>query len=167
MIIGKYLLQCSVVGYEKYFSNVIDLTQGFSGDKFQIQLQELTKGIKEIKVLSKKPMIEVKADKTVFNVEQSINAAGTNALDLLRKSPGVRVDKDENIELQGSDWDLNFREQSGPDGDSVTTVSISIYNESLDRLEKMIEMGFKEGFTMTLNYLEELLTKLSGAKESK
>ena len=101
VMIGKYLLQCSVVGYEKYFSNVIDQSQGFSGDKFQIQLQELTKGIKEIKVLSKKPMIEVKADKTVFNVEQSINAAGTNALDLLRKSPGVRVDKDENIEMRG------------------------------------------------------------------
>ena len=55
------------------------------------------------------------------------------------------ADKDENLELPGSDWDLNFSEQDGK-----TTVSISIYNESLERLEKMIEMGFKEGFTMTL-----------------
>jgi hypothetical protein len=43
----------------------------------------------------------------------------------------------------------------------VTTVSISIYNESLARLEKMIEMGFKEGFTMTLNHLEDLLASRS------
>ena len=74
------------------------------------------------------------------------------------------ADKDENPELPGSDWDLNFSEQSGPDGDPVTKVSISIYNESLERLEKMIAMGFKEGFTMTLNYLEEMLTKLSQQK---
>ena len=66
------------------------------------------------------------------------------------------ADKDENPELPGSDWDLNFSEQKG-----TTKVSISIYNESLTRLEKMVEMGFKEGFTMTLNYLEELLATLS------
>ncbi len=77
------------------------------------------------------------------------------------------ADEDENPELPGSDWDLNFSEQSGPDGDPVTKVSVSIYNESLERLEKMIEMGFKEGFTATLNSLEELLATLSRQKESK
>jgi uncharacterized protein YndB with AHSA1/START domain len=66
------------------------------------------------------------------------------------------ADKDENPELPGSEWDLNFSEQNGR-----TKVSISIYNESLERLEKMIEMGFKEGFTMTLNSLEALLENLS------
>jgi hypothetical protein len=40
-------------------------------------------------------------------------------------------------------------------------VSVTIYNESLARMEKMIEMGFKEGFTMMLTSLEELLAKLS------
>ena len=71
------------------------------------------------------------------------------------------ADKDENPELPGSDWDLNFSEQDG-----TTKVSISIYNESLERLETMIEMGFQAGFTMTLNYLEELLTMLSRARET-
>jgi uncharacterized protein YndB with AHSA1/START domain len=66
------------------------------------------------------------------------------------------ADKDENPELPGSDWDLNFSEQNG-----TTKVSISIFNESLERLEKMIEMGFKEGFTMTMKNLEDLLTTLS------
>lgn len=64
------------------------------------------------------------------------------------------ADKDENPELPGSDWDLNFSEQDG-----TTTVSISIYNESLERLERMIEMGFKEGVTAQLQNLEELLAK--------
>ena len=66
------------------------------------------------------------------------------------------ADKDENIELPGSDWDYTFIEQNGK-----TIVNITIYNESLTRMEKMIEMGFKEGFTMTMKNLEELLATLS------
>lgn len=66
------------------------------------------------------------------------------------------ADKDENRELPGSDWDYKFSEQNG-----ITKVSIAIYNESLERLEKMIEMGFKEGFTATLANLENLLVTLS------
>ena len=66
------------------------------------------------------------------------------------------ADAAENPELPGSEWDLSFSEQNG-----TTKVSITIYNESLARLEKMIEMGFKEGFTMTMKNLEELLATLS------
>ena len=75
------------------------------------------------------------------------------------------ADKDENLELPGSEWDFNFSEQNArpdePVGRGKTKVSITIYNESLARLEKMIEMGFKEGFTMTLNNLEKLLATIS------
>lgn len=67
----------------------------------------------------------------------------------------VFADADETPHLPGSNWDLNFTEQNG-----ITKVSITIYNESLERLERMIEMGFKEGFTMTLNELSELLITL-------
>jgi len=66
------------------------------------------------------------------------------------------ADKDENPDLPGSDWDLNFSEENG-----TTKVSIIIKNESLARMEQMIEMGFQGGFTMTLNYLEDLLATLS------
>src|SRR6187455_1215263 len=66
------------------------------------------------------------------------------------------ADKDENPELPGSDWDYTFSEQDGK-----TIVNITIYNESLARLERMIEMGFKEGFKMSMTNLENLLTTLS------
>ncbi|MBO0935616.1 SRPBCC domain-containing protein [Fibrella sp. HMF5335] len=66
------------------------------------------------------------------------------------------ADKDENPELPGSEWDLNFSQQNG-----TTKVDITIYNESLARLEKMLEMGFKEGSTMTMKNLEELLAILA------
>lgn len=66
------------------------------------------------------------------------------------------ADKDENPQLPGSDWDYHFSEQNG-----ITTVRIAIYNESLARMEKMIEMGFAEGFTMSVENLEALLATLS------
>ena len=61
-------------------------------------------------------------------------------------------DKDENLQLPGSDWNLDFSEQDG-----TTTVNISIYNESLERMEKMVDMGFKEGFTMALENLDQYI----------
>jgi uncharacterized protein YndB with AHSA1/START domain len=66
------------------------------------------------------------------------------------------ADKDGNPELPGSEWDYTFSEQEGK-----TKVNITIYNESLARMEKMIEMGFTEGFKMSMNNLEKLLATLS------
>lgn len=71
------------------------------------------------------------------------------------------ADENENPELPGSEWDLNFSEAGPSTSLRRTKVSVSIYNESLERMEKMIEMGFKEGFTMTMNTLESLLATLS------
>src|SRR4249919_548614 len=66
------------------------------------------------------------------------------------------ADKDENPELPGSDWDYSFSEQN-----EKTRVTITIYNESLARMEKMIEMGFTEGFKASMVNLENLLATLS------
>lgn len=65
------------------------------------------------------------------------------------------ADADENPNLPGSDWDYSFGEENGK-----TKVSIVIYNDSLERMEKMIEMGFKEGFTAILDELNHLLPSL-------
>lgn len=65
------------------------------------------------------------------------------------------ADKDGNPAPIGSDWDYTFSEKEG-----ITTVHITIYNESLERLEKMIELGFKEGYTVSINQLDELLSTL-------
>lgn len=65
------------------------------------------------------------------------------------------ADKDENLDLPGSDWDHTFTEENGK-----TKVNITIYNESLERMEKMIEMGFTEGFKASMSNLENLLETL-------
>jgi uncharacterized protein YndB with AHSA1/START domain len=67
----------------------------------------------------------------------------------------VFADKDENPEPHGSEWDYNFSEHNG-----ITKVSISIYNESFERMEMLLE-GFKLGFTATLNNLENWLAARS------
>ncbi|MCB9321362.1 MAG: SRPBCC domain-containing protein [Lewinellaceae bacterium] len=64
------------------------------------------------------------------------------------------ADKDENPAPTGSEWDYTFSETDG-----ITTVQITIYNESLERLEKMIEMGFAEGYKASIGNLENLLAQ--------
>lgn len=66
------------------------------------------------------------------------------------------ADENENPQLPGSNWEYQFSEADGK-----TKVCITIYNESLERLERMIEMGFKEGFTMSIINLEALLKSMS------
>jgi uncharacterized protein YndB with AHSA1/START domain len=65
------------------------------------------------------------------------------------------ADKDENPELPGSEWDHTFSEENG-----TTKVSITIYNESYERLERILE-GFTQGMKMSLSNLENLLSTLS------
>lgn len=66
------------------------------------------------------------------------------------------ADANENPHLPGSNWDVNFSQQN-----NTTKVCITIFNESLERMEEQLTMGFQGGFTMTLNYLETLLNTLS------
>ena len=65
------------------------------------------------------------------------------------------ADENENRQLPGSDWDFNFSEENGR-----TKVSVSIYNESLERLERMVATGFTEGTAAQLKNLEDLLAHM-------
>lgn len=68
------------------------------------------------------------------------------------------ADENENRELPGSEWDYHFNETNG-----ITKVDISIFNESFERMEMLLD-GFRHGFTATLKNLEDLLTVLSKEK---
>ncbi len=70
------------------------------------------------------------------------------------KMYNVFADENENPEQYGSDWDYNFSEENG-----ITKVSITIFNESFERMESILE-GFKLGFTASLQNLESLLAAL-------
>ncbi|CAN5623745.1 outer membrane beta-barrel family protein [soil metagenome] len=96
---GTYMVSASFVGYALKYSPAFDVSGDISVPAFA--LEKAAAELKGVTVVAKKPMIEVKADKTILNIESSINAVGNDALELLRKSPGVVVDKDDNISLSG------------------------------------------------------------------
>jgi iron complex outermembrane recepter protein len=99
---GKYMVSVTLVGYDKSFSTPFEITAANPEIKLEtITLTETVKGIGGVTVTAKKPFIETKIDKTVVNVEASPTSAGSTALEVLEKSPGVTVDNDGNISLKG------------------------------------------------------------------
>ena len=92
--ITNYIIQASYVGYQT----------AFGGPDFV--LHEETEHLKDLEVKAKKPLIERQMDKLVVNVSASPLAAGSNGNDILRRAPGVRIDKDGNITVNGKSVEI-------------------------------------------------------------
>ncbi|MFD2574592.1 TonB-dependent receptor domain-containing protein [Spirosoma soli] len=99
---GSYRISVSSVGFDKWTSAPVQATENAAVTTINVELKAIATNLSEVKVTARKPLIEVLPDKTVFNVSSSINATGSTALELLQKSPGVMVDRDDNILLQGN-----------------------------------------------------------------
>ncbi|MFT3825828.1 MAG: TonB-dependent receptor [Chitinophagaceae bacterium] len=97
---GKYFVSVSFTSHQPANSAVFEVS-GTGVEVPGIILTKATGNLKEVVVTTRKPIVEVRADKMVLNVEGTINAVGQDALELLRKSPGVLVDKDDNLSLSG------------------------------------------------------------------
>ena len=98
---GAYWIQASFVGLPDFKSEALQVEAGQTLALPAFRLLPSTNDLDEVLVTATKPLVEVKPDKMVFNVEGSINAQGNTALELLRKSPGVMVDNNDNVMLQG------------------------------------------------------------------
>ncbi|MDO8365336.1 MAG: TonB-dependent receptor [Saprospiraceae bacterium] len=100
VLTGRYFLNVNLVGAGKGVSPAFDYN---GGDQVlgTVKLEEASKELAQVTVVARKPIVEVKADKTILNVEGNINSQGQNALELLRKAPGVTVDNNDNITLKG------------------------------------------------------------------
>lgn len=99
---GHYLICVSHIGFvSACTTNTGQPATGDDGIPDILLTKENATSLAAVTVTSKKPLIEVRADKTILNVEGSVNAIGTDAWGLLRKSPGVTIDKDDNISLAG------------------------------------------------------------------
>ena len=99
---GNYLLQVSVIGYNDAYSAV---NVDGSGENIEINF-EIKAGVQlqEVEVKAKKPLFEQKVDRTVVNVGASVTAAGSTALEILERSPGVVVNRQNNgISILGKD----------------------------------------------------------------
>jgi len=101
---GKYLVSISAVGHQKGYSESFEISEGRSVIELKtIELIPQVKGMTNVTITAKKPLIEHKIDRMVVNVEAAITNAGNSALEVLEKSPGISVDRDGNISLKGKE----------------------------------------------------------------
>ena len=100
---GSYLIKISAANFEDRFSQPIDIT----GTAENISLPDIilalnsSSQLKAVTVTSKKPFIQKLSDRLVVNVENSIVSAGSSAMDVLERSPGVNIDQNDVISLRG------------------------------------------------------------------
>jgi iron complex outermembrane receptor protein len=98
---GTFLVKVTHVGFEPLYSKSFEAVAGSDVSVPSLAMTKASATLSGVTVSSQRPMVEVKADKTILNVEGTINSTGNDALELLRKAPGVLVDKDDNISLAG------------------------------------------------------------------
>ncbi len=98
---GDYYLLVQYIGFEDYYSSLLRVAEGGAPQAVEIVLKAQNGQLEGVSVVGQKPLIEKLMDKTVVNVDAWISNAGSNALDVLKRSPGVQVNEDGTISLQG------------------------------------------------------------------
>ena len=97
---GRWKVVVSLIGHLKIYSPPFDYT-GSPIILDTLVLRPTPEDLKAVSLVGRKPFFEQKADRMVVNVDASPSNAGTTVMDVLEKSPGVSVDKDDNISLKG------------------------------------------------------------------
>lgn len=129
---GTYTLEVSMMGFQ---TQSIEVT--LPANRI-IYLEEDTQMLAAASVTGRQKLVEMKLDKLVMNVGQSAFSQGSNALELIKKAPGVTIDKDGNVMLNGkqvSVW-IDGR-PSYLDGESLRALLRSTSGESVDKFELM------------------------------
>ncbi len=141
MAYGRYLVCVSATGYAKNCSPVFELSESSPNVSIPtIQLVAKAKQLNGVTVTASRPLVEQKIDRTIINVEAAITNAGSNALEVLEKSPGITVDKDGNISLKGKDGVIVLMDGrqtylSGPD---LANYLRNVNAGQMDQIEIMI-----------------------------
>jgi len=100
---GDYFLTASMIGFKKTSTKAFSINQANPLMNFpEIIVAKDSKMLGEVTVRAIKPFVERKMDRLVVNVENSITSAGSTALEVLEKSPGINVDRQNNaISMSG------------------------------------------------------------------
>jgi iron complex outermembrane receptor protein len=98
---GSYVVLATRLGYKKTLSSPFEITAGQNITAGQIILDLASQNLKEVAIVAKKQYIEVRPGKLVINPGASIIADGQSVLEILRQSPGVRIDNNDNVSVNG------------------------------------------------------------------
>ncbi len=143
---GSYLVVANSIGHSRTYSPVVSISdQMRSANVGTIQLIAQNNDLKEVVVVSKRPLIERKIDRTVINVDAAITNTGTTAMEVLEKSPGVSVDKDGNISLKGKQGVIVMIDgkQSFLSGAELANFLNNLPSSNLDQIEIMLNPSAK------------------------
>lgn len=98
---GTYQIGITSIGFVSYTTATFKVNNDTTTIPNITLLPNKNANLATVVVTATRPLVEVKADKMQINVEGTINAVGSDALELIRKAPGVAVDKDDNIQMSG------------------------------------------------------------------
>ena len=137
---GHYFIRMSALGYENRATQMISLDSNSKSVQLGVfKLGATSKALKEVSISGKKAFIEQKLDRVVVNVDALIANAGTSALDVLSKSPGVIVDQNGNISLKGKSGVTIFIDDKPTylTGADLESYLQSLPSSSMEQLEIM------------------------------
>ena len=97
---GTYFVAASSVGYSRKATQPFEV-KGSDVSVPSFALKQLPGNMSGVTVTAKKPFIETRLDKTIVNVDASPTNAGSTAMDVLEKSPGIMINNDGSISLLG------------------------------------------------------------------
>ncbi len=99
---GAYIIKTEAIGFALFFSKPVKLNDTAATVQIpDIKMAASSGELGNVSVVSHRPLIENKIDRTVVNVDASPTNGGISALEVLEKSPGVTVDNDGNVSLKG------------------------------------------------------------------
>ena len=142
---GPYTIRIDFLGYETYVSDNFSIKATQTLQLPPIVLKQAENVLNEVVVTKKKQMVEVKADKIIFNVASSPSASGTNGLDLLKAAPGVTLDINNQISLLGKGNVQVYLNgvQSRLSGNDLVTFLQSLTSDTVESIELISNPGAK------------------------
>lgn len=142
---GAYYLKATGLGFVDFQKPGILLENNQQLDLGVLTLTASDINLAEATVTASRVMVEIKPDRTIFNVDGTINSAGSDAISLLRKAPNVTVDNQENINVLGRSGVLIYVDgkRLPLTGQDLTTYLASLAAEQIDRIEIITNPGAK------------------------
>ncbi len=99
---ASYLLRITAVGFQTAYTAVFPINAGETVPAPAVQLiVQKDHQLQEVTVAARKPFIQRLNDRLIVNVDNSVVNAGSAAIDVLERSPGVTIDQNDNIILRG------------------------------------------------------------------